>query len=323
MEVLLFLTILTWGALVADVLPVIGAPAALGFAVLCASLVVVLGGLSRPSRVRGASAVVLVSLAAWVGPLRYCTVEGAVVFLDGGEHGTTGLVVYRKRDLAPRLVIFLEDDRERSQRRSSSSFPRGVSWSTTWSSSPPDGWLHTDVDVDVGRGLVRVLGREHSIPVGATVVHVQRRSVVASAAPLGSASSSMREVMDSAPYVGLSDVPRCFAGPVDPTLQGALTGRTSTRCFDIYSCDGERFSAKVHRGRVLSVRVAPLGTRACFRCLPCVVAKSSPGRLVRISSDRTETQAELPTFAQLHQALAAIEGGASIADATATWPQPR
>jgi hypothetical protein len=35
-----------------------------------------------------------------------------------------------------------------------------------------------------------------------------------------------------------------------------------------------------------------------------------------------ETEAELPTFVDVRDALAAIEAGATVAAATAAWPRP-
>lgn len=256
----------------------------------------------------GATTIVLGGLAGVIGPLRYFTVEGVVEFQSaGGDDGLSALLVVRRHDATAQLLVLLEGERVPGADYTRSLPLGALAWASMWSSSGPSWAPRTDVEVDVRAGFVRVLGREYPIAVGATHVHVRPDSVTSSVAPLQASALALRDRLASSARAYIFDLRRSLPAPRARFLQEVLDGQTSSRCFDVFGPDA-RLVAKVDRGRLLTAAVAELGVRFCRPCMPCSLARGP--------------QADLPTLAQVRKALAAIEAGATIAEATAGWPRP-
>lgn len=118
---------------------------------------------------------------------------------------------------------------------------------------------------------------------------------------------------------GLDEVASCLGHVPDPLLRGVLDGTASVRCFSASSGWG-RLLVRVERGRVVSA-VADPGHSALAPCLTCAFREWEPDRFVRLGPRERPSVATgpLPSLVDARAALRAVEGGASLESATATW----
>lgn len=244
------------------------------------------------------------------------------------HHDEWATIVYRRFDGAPQLVVITDGTR-----------PEALRGPSVWSERH-DAWVDqksydrhwrlsslTRFEVDARRGRVFSSGgAEFEVPPGATVVHVSSDGVTASTTPFGPASPLMRELASASALTrdgGWSTLAACLPEVQDPVLRGVLDGVTSARCYEAGVPDG-RLLARVDHGRLVSAVIASGFPAQRHRCLGCLVAEGPP-RLVRVGGRGTGSgslgDAELPSLADVREAPLAVERGAPVESATATWPR--
>lgn len=275
----------------------------------------------------------IASAAVVAGPVRYRTAEACLVIVpDEVHHAQWATVVYRKFDGAPQLVVLSEGFRLEAVRGPSRWSERHRAWvdqksyDVHWRM-----YAFGRMEIDAQQGSVvpaSSLGVEFSIPRGATVVHVTPEGLTASVTPLGPASPRLRALARASAFTtdgGWRTLALCFPGAEDAVLRAALDGVTTARCYEAGVPDG-RLLVRVDHGRLASAVIASGFPEQRYQCLSCLVAEGPP-RLVRVGGRRTGdgflSDSDPPSLAEARAALAAVERGASVASATATWPATR